>query len=389
MLLRQCHVPPSIPRVKTPGTKPKSISSDALVSGKATAEATSAFAQRFATSFAPDFYRKAAGLTISSIGMGTYLGECDDEEDARYVSVLTEGIASGLNLLDTAINYRCQRSERAVGTAVRNAVGSGLASRDEIVICTKAGYVPLDGAPPESRQQYDEYLDQEYFGRGTMSRSELVAGGHCLAPAFLANQVERSRSNLGIECIDFFYVHNPEQQLDSVDRGRFRDVMLQAFSTLESAVAAGTVGAYGCATWNGFRTFAANRNYLSLTELVDIAREAGGPDHHFRVVQLPVNLAMTEAVRAPTQSENGKNVALLDLAQDLGISVVASAALMQSQLAQNLPGAVRSLFPAFETDAQRAIAFVRSLPVGAALVGMRSLGHLSENLVAGSSAGRA
>ena len=355
-----------------------------LIPGKATPEGTAAFAQRFSSLFAPDFYRKAAGLTISSIGMGTYLGECDDEEDARYVSVLTEGIANGLNLLDTAINYRCQRSERAVGTALRNAIDSGIASREEVVVCTKGGYVPLEGAPPESRQQYDAYLDHEYFDRGTMSRSDLVAGGHCLTPAFIANQVERSRANLGVACIDFFYLHNPEQQLDSVDRTRFRGVMQQAFTALESAVADGLVGAYGCATWNGFRTFAANRNYLSLTELVDIAREVGGASHHFRVVQLPVNLAMTEAVRAPTQTDNGKNRAILDLAQDLGISVVASAALMQSQLTQNLPVAVRSMFPAFETDAQRAIAFVRSLPVGAALVGMRSLGHLSENLVAGS-----
>ena len=366
----------------------KSDSGDTLIPGRATAEATSGFAERFAASFAPDFYRKAAGLTVSSIGMGTYLGECDDEEDARYVSVLTEGIANGLNLLDTAINYRCQRSERAVGTALRNAIDAGLAAREEIVVCTKGGYVPLEGVPPESRQQYDEYLDQEYFGRGTMTRADLVAGGHCLTPAFLTNQVERSRVNLGVECIDFFYVHNPEQQLDTVDRTRFREVMLHAFSALESAVADGIVGAYGCATWNGFRTFAASRNYLSLSELVDIAREAGGASHHFRVVQLPVNLAMTEAVRAPTQSENGKNVALLDLAQDLDIAVVASASLMQSQLAQNLPGAVRSMFPAFETDAQRAIAFVRSLPVGAALVGMRSLGHLTENLAAGASAAR-
>jgi aryl-alcohol dehydrogenase-like predicted oxidoreductase len=321
--------------------------------------------------------------------MGTYLGECDDEEDARYVRLLKAGIAKGLNVLDTAINYRCQRSERAVGNALREAIAAGSATREEIVVCTKAGYVPLEGAPPSSRQEYNSYLENEYFMPGTMSKRDLVAGGHCLTPVFLANQIERSRSNLGVECIDVFYIHNPEQQLDTIDRQRFLEVMAEAFSEMESHVAAGHIGAYGCATWNGFRVFAANRSYLSLLDLVKVARRVGGAKHHFRAVQLPVNLAMNEAVRAPTQSDDGRNLSILDLAAELGISVVASASLMQSQLTQNLPATVKSLYPSYATDAQRAIAFVRSLPVATALVGMRTIDHLNENLLAGVDAAKA
>lgn len=351
--------------------------------GRATASGTGAFAKRFSSAFAPDFYREAAGLTVSSIGMGTYLGECDDDEDARYTGVIGEGIASGLNLVDTAINYRCQRSERAAGRALRNAVASGRASRDELVVCTKAGYVALEGSPPGSREDYNVYLEKEYFSPGIMTRKDLIAGGHCLTPGFLANQIDRSRANLGVECIDIFYLHNPEQQLDSRDRGRFLETVTAAFSELESQVARGTIGAYGCATWNGFRTFAANRNHLSLTELVAAARSAGGAGHHFRAIQLPVNLAMTEAVRAPTQSDEGRNTTVLELARELQVSVIASASLMQAQLTRDLPAAVRTLFPSYGTDAQRAIAFVRSLPVASALVGMRSVDHLTENLEAG------
>ena len=350
--------------------------------GRATPEGTQRFAQRFETHFAPGFYRELAGLAVSSIGMGTYLGECDDAEDRRYVAALNGGISNGLNLLDTAINYRCQRSERAVGSALRNAIENGRVQRDEIVVCTKGGYVPLEGAPPESRAEYDGYLKEQYFQAGTMSPSDVVAGGHCMTPTFLDNQIQRSRANLGVECVDVYYLHNPEQQLDRLDRTKFLAVISDAFATLESAAASGHIGSYGCATWNGFRTFAASRNHLSLTELVDVARRVGGRKHHFRVVQLPVNLAMTEAVRAPTQSDNGKNRSLLDLAESLGISVVASAALMQAQLTQNLPAEVRKLFPALETDAQRAIAFVRSLPVTSALIGMRTTAHLNENLLA-------
>ena len=80
--------------------------------------------------------------------MGTYLGDCDDAEDARYVTVLSAGLKQGLNLVDTAINYRCQRSERAVGEAIRKAVSGGSVQRDELVIATKGGFIPLEGHRP-------------------------------------------------------------------------------------------------------------------------------------------------------------------------------------------------------------------------------------------------
>jgi aryl-alcohol dehydrogenase-like predicted oxidoreductase len=41
---------------------------------------------------------------------------------------------------------------------------------------------------------------------------------------------------------------------------------------------------------------------------------------------------------------------------------------------------VHSAFPGLKTDARRAIAFSQSLPVAAALVGMKSVSHLEENL---------
>jgi aryl-alcohol dehydrogenase-like predicted oxidoreductase len=365
-------------------------SSHRQISGAATAAGTRRFADRFSTTFASDFYRRTPdGLSLSSIGMGTYLGECDDHEDQRYVDVLTAGVSSGLNVLDTAINYRCQRSERAVGRALRKIFESKLASRDEVVVCTKGGYVPLEGSPPESRSEYEAYLEQEYFSPSVMSKNDIVAGGHCVTPRFLADQIERSRNNLGVEHIDVFYLHNPEQQLDSLDRARFTRSITEAFSELESQVEAGHIGAYGCATWNGFRSPPTAKNHLSLSTLMKIAEEAGGESHHFRFVQLPVNLAMTEAVRSTTQDSAGTPISLLDLATQLGVSVIASATLMQSQLTKDLPAAVRTLFPDVETDAQRAIAFVRSLPVTTALVGMRSQTHLEENISAGSAVIRA
>jgi aryl-alcohol dehydrogenase-like predicted oxidoreductase len=353
------------------------------IAGHATTAGTKRFAQRFSAGYSPDFYRGLNNsVSVSSIGMGTYLGDCDDAEDARYVTVLAAGLERGLNLVDTAINYRCQRSERAVGEAIRKAIDIGLAHRDEFVVATKGGYIPLDGSPPESRVLYDRYLASEYFDKGVMTAADVVSGGHSLNPAFLANQVQRSLTNLGLATVDIYYLHNPEQQRSALDGQRFRSVMARAFAELEIQVSRGTIRSYGCATWNGFRLDPTSTGHLSLEELVHVAREAGGDDHHFRVIQLPLNLAMTEAVRAPTQLIEGRRVPLLEAAAMLGVSVIASASLMQSQLTRGLPSELAVAFPSLTTDAQRALAFVRTLPLCSALVGMRKLEHLSENLEA-------
>ena len=114
------------PRGK-PRTKP-STSGDVIV-GHATIAGTARFSERFAASFSSEFYRPLAdGIRVSSIGMGTYLGDCDDAEDARYVTVVGTGLERGLNFIDTAINYRCQRSERAVGKAIKQAIKRGAPS---------------------------------------------------------------------------------------------------------------------------------------------------------------------------------------------------------------------------------------------------------------------
>jgi len=366
---------------KASATAPSNFQPPSGAAGHATPESTTAYASKFGPSFAGDFFRGALdGLSLSSIGMGTYLGDCDDAEDQRYVDLIATGLGEGLNVIDTAINYRCQRSERAAGGALARAIEAGTVSRSEVVVCTKAGYIPLDRSPPDTRDEYKQYLKLEYFDREIMTSGDVVAGGHCIKPRFLADQIDRSRANLGIDCIDLFYLHNPEQQLDVLTRTAFLDAIREAFAELEKQVTSGRISSYGCATWNGFRVFAANRNYLSLTELNDAAVAAGGAGHHFKAAQLPVNLAMTEAVRLPTQHDGTNNVSFLENAKEIGISVFASASLMQSQLTRDLPPAARSMFPGLESDAQRAIAFVRSLPIVSALVGMKSVEHFEENL---------
>lgn len=345
--------------------------------------ASAAYAARFAPRYASDFYRSGlSGYTLASIGVGTYLGECTATDDAAYASTITAAIDEGVNLIDTAINYRCQRSERVVGQAVQQSLKNGT-PREAIVICTKGGYLPLADHPPESREDYRLYLKREFFDAGVLTPDDVVSGGHSLAPSFLRYAIARSRKNLKLDTIDLYYLHNPEQQLAVMTHASLRERLRAAFMVLEDAVSRGEIRLYGCATWAGLRVPPSSKGHLSLQELVTIARDIAGDDHHFRAVQMPINLGMPEAIRLPTQTvgKSDKLVPALDAAAELGLSVIASASLMQAQLTHDLPPSMRELFPSQRTDAQRALSFVRSLPgITSALVGMRSIPHLKENL---------
>jgi len=342
-----------------------------------------------AAAHAPDFTRTLGALgPVSALAFGTALGDPNDMEDARYGDAIDTALAAGVTLIDTAINYRCQRSERTIGRALARARshashdGAHDARIGPVMVCTKGGYIPLESSPPSSKDAYRSYVRSTYLDTGMIRGDELVAGGHCIAPAFLTDQIARSRWNLGVECIDLYYIHNPEQQLEG---GIARDVFAQrlraAFEALEAAVDAGAIRAYGCATWNGLRASPDAANHLSLEMLVHTARDVAGDDHHFHAVQLPVSLAMPEAVRVQTQHVNGAARTALDAADELGIAVVAGASLMHGRLARDLPPAARSIFPDAPSDAACALTFARMLPhVASVAVGMRSREHVRENV---------
>ncbi|HZE09243.1 MAG TPA: aldo/keto reductase [Gemmatimonadaceae bacterium] len=360
-------------------TRSKGLSQ--LVEGRATAAGTKRFKKRFEDGQGDHFYRLLGdGAFVSALGLGTYLGECDDDEDARYRKTVVAALKKGVNLVDTAINYRCQRSERAIGDALRTLISRGDIRRDEIVVCTKGGYIPLDRTPPATKEGYLGFLDNEYYRPGVMQPDDVVAGGHCLTPRYLDDQIRRSQRNLGLAFIDVYYLHNPEQQLDVVPRARFLKIMAEAFGFLEEQVRSGVVGSYGCSSWSGFRVAPESRNHLSLEELWTIARQVGGKKHHFMVIQVPINLAMTEAIRLPTQKVGASVLPLIEASNHFGMAIIGSATLMQSQLTRSLPEELRSAFPGFKSDARRAIAFAQSLPLTANLVGMKSVVHLEQNL---------
>ena len=329
-----------------------------MVSGYATSEGCARFASHFPAQQAAGFYRPAQEMLVSTLGHGSYLGEMDDATDRAYTEATLTALQGGVNFFDTSLNYRHQRSEQAFGEGFREALEAGFVARDEFIVCTKAGYL-VPGALPS-----------------TLRPEEIAGKMHSMAPAFLTDQLERSRRNLGLATIDVFYLHNPEAQLRFAGPEEFYARIRAAFATLESLVAAGLIRFYGTATWDGYRR-GAESGSLSLPRLAAIAGEIAGAGHHFRFIQLPFNLAMPEAL---TTKPDG-DCTVLDQAKALGITVVASASILQSRLAREFPSALSERIQGPQTDAQRAIQFVRSTPgISVALVGMSQAAHVRENL---------
>ncbi|HMJ27016.1 MAG TPA: aldo/keto reductase, partial [Pyrinomonadaceae bacterium] len=340
--------------------------------GWATSAGTERYRERFREIADKDHFRKGQDLWLSSIGVGTYLGDADDETDSRYAEAVTRAVELGANVIDTAANYRFQRSERAIGAALRELTARGY-GREELVICTKGGYLPFDGEPPTDVRRY---VEETFVKPGIAGFADIAAGSHCMTPRYLQSQLRQSLANMNLSCIDVYYVHNPESQLGAVSEDEFWKRLRAAFEFLEQSVVEGKIRNYGVATWNGFRAEPDADGYHSLESMAEIAKEVGGGSHHFRFIQLPFNLAMPEALFFQNQKLGDDFVSTLEAANKLGITAIASGSLLQGQVARGLPEAIRDPLGSLATDAQTGIQFVRSAPgITTALVGMSQREH--------------
>lgn len=348
-----------------------------LIRGYASAEGTARFCERFATRL-PGHFRHAQELWLSSIGLGTYLGEPSERYDDLYAGAITRALELGVNVIDTAVNYRHQRSERAIGRALASLITEGRIARDEVFLATKGGFLTFDVEPPHDPAPY---FYRQVIQSGLARPEDIAADCHAMTPQYLKNQIDVSRKNLGVETIDLYYVHNPETQLSKVDHAEFYQRLEHAFHALEEAVAEGKIRFYGTATWNAYRVNPEEREAISLAEVLKAAQRAGGANHHFRAVQLPFNFAMLEALLANTQLSDGQNIPLLRIAAAHELMVFASASLLQGQLSEGLPPEIVKHFPKLPMDAQRSLQFVRSTPgVTCALTGMSSIEHVEQNI---------
>ncbi len=347
-----------------------------MLAGYATPEGTERFAaEAHKRGVAKLHFREFSGLVFSSIGVGTYLGEPDAATDRLVEEAIIKSVRSGAcNVVDTAINYRFQRAERSVGRAIRLLVDINEVGREQVFISTKNGYLTHDA---ELGMSFPEYVEKHLIMSGVCAPSDIVGGIHCMKPAFLEDQLNRSLQNLGLETIDLLYLHNAaESQLPYLGHDHFYEELREVFTLYEEMRKRGRIRFYGLATWSCFRAVPGARDYLSLERVVEIARDVGGENHGFRFVQLPFNPAMPEAAVLPNQKIGEELLTFFEAAKRLGIGVFTSAPLLEGEL---LRYAIELGIP-LRSRAQQLLQLARSAPTIAALVGHKTPKHVEENL---------
>ncbi len=277
-----------------------------MISGFATSEGTEKFANTSNTNRLN--FKKIHNLTLSNVGIGTYLGNSDEKTDEAVKNAVKQSVLSGVNVIDTAINYRAQKAERSVGRAIGELIQDEKITRDQIFLCTKNGYLTNDA---DVKQDFWEYVKNEYSQKGIISEGDVSSGYHCMTTSYLSDQLERSLKNLGVNCIDLLYLHNAvEGQINDISKDQFLKNLKLVFELYEQKRSEGKIKFYGMATWECFRVPNDSPQYLSLQETVNMANEVGGQDHGFRFIQLPFNMHYDQALLKKTQLFDASSISI-------------------------------------------------------------------------------
>ncbi|MGA9166435.1 MAG: aldo/keto reductase [Nitrososphaeraceae archaeon] len=326
-----------------------------------------------------DHFRVFDNLYLSSIGMGTYLGKPNKEDDQSMENAVYESIKSGgVNVLDTAINYRAMRSEKSVGRALLRLINDGIVTRDQVFVSTKNGYITNDGDYPEIDVM--EYVQTMFISNGIMHADDISSGYNVLNPNYLKRCIDKSLANLHLATLDLVYVHNPfESWYEDVSREDFFQMLSKVFEAYEEYRTLNKIRYYGMATWTCFRVPPDSKEYLCLEDITKTAEKVGGLGKHgFRFIQLPYNLAYSEALLLKNQSVGTeKNLTILEAAERLKIGVFTSIPLFQGRLLKTkIPD-----YGGLTDQVSKLLQIVRSSPsVIAPLVGQKEPNHVEQNL---------
>lgn len=349
------------------------------VEGFATSEGTKNYTEYAISQGRPiSHFKSFDSLHLSSIGMGTYLGQPSEEDDQAIENAVFESVKSGaVNVIDTAINYRAMRSEKSIGRALLRLVKDKIISRDQIFISTKNGYITNDGDYPNIDVM--EYIHRMYIQTDVITADDISSGYNIINPNYLAKCIDKSLMNMHVSSIDLVYIHNAfESWYQDVSREQFMEMLVKAFEVYEKYRAKNKIRYYGMATWTCFRVPPTSPEYLSLEQAVKCAESVGGKDHGFRFIQLPYNLAYSEALLLRNQSVGSEeNLTILQAAEKLNIGIFTSIPLFQGRL-------LRSQIPDYggiSDPVAKLVQIIRSSPsVIAPLIGQKKAEHVEENL---------
>ncbi|MFV0481015.1 MAG: aldo/keto reductase [Campylobacteraceae bacterium] len=349
----------------------------------ATKEATYGFAKKF--SHYKDFYIIFNDLIFSKLGFGTFKKEPYKDENYlfEYKDALREAIKNGINVIDTAINYRYQKSEKEIGETLSLLFKEGRTKREELIICSKGGFMPLNFPFPKNPY---EWIEENIIKKNLATKEDIELDEHCITGEFLKASCETSLKNLQIDCIDIYFLHNPEVQLQKLGKKAFLEKLKDIFTTFEELVKENKIRYYGIAVWNAFTNDEKEIEHINLEEVFDIAKKVAGVNHHFKYIQLPFNIAKSNAYALNNQKmSDGNYYTLLQVAHKLNIGVIGSSSLLQMNLFQKSfkPEIGYLLDPdmKLKSDIELALQFVRSTEgIITSLFSSKEPLHVKENI---------
>lgn len=355
------------------------VSEYRAIGGFATTEGTKKYKENaIKNGISNSHFRSFDNLNLSSLGMGTYLGQITPEDNRDLENAIYESVKSGaINIIDTAINYRSMKSEKNIGNAMKKLINDDVVSRDQVFISTKNGYITNDGDYPTI--DVLEYMHKMFISQGIIDSKDISSGYNVLNPNYIRKCIDKSLTNMQLDTIDLVYVHNAyESWVEDITRSDFDEMIRRVFQVYEEYRSKNKIRYYGMATWTCFRLPQNETGYLSLEDMVRIAEDVGGADHGFRFIQLPYNLAYTEAYLLKNQSVGGDTeLTILEACNRLKIGVFTSVPLLQAKLF----GAKIPDYLGYNNQLLKIIQITRSTPnILAPLIGQKKLQHVKENI---------
>ncbi len=348
----------------------------------ATSEATYHYAKQFSNY--KDFFIKHNDLIFSKLGLGTFNKEPYKEENYvfHYIEGVKQAIKSGINLIDTASNYRYGQSEKEIGIALQELYSENAVKREELIICSKGGFIQLDFPFPQNPYTW---IEENIIEPKLAQKEDIELDQHCMTPDFLEWSCKRSLENMGIDSFDIYYLHNPEMQLVKLGYAKFLKKIESIFKRFEKMANQGLIKYYGVAVWNAFINPKNNKERINLEDLVQIAQKVGGENHRFKYIQTPFNLAKTSIYTMPTQTVKNEECTLLQAAHRLNIGVISSSSLLQMNLFKQSfkPETGYLLDPnmILKNDIQLALQFCRSTPgIISSLFASKAPVHIKNNV---------
>lgn len=285
-----------------------------MISGKATSEDTLHYFQQY--ELIPFNGLGGTQLYASQVGFGTYrisLLEDIHQEALEYA------LLHGINLIDTSANFSEGDSEILIGSTLKKLIQAKQLKREEVILITKGGILQGEDLT------YVNSFPQEQKNALTIVQPDQFYA-YSIAPELLQYQITQSMNRLDLETLDIYLITNPEILLKSdllahlspkERQEKFYQILRKAFEYLEFQVQKGKLQFYGISS-NSWILSPPDDEILSLQNILELA-ESLSKNHHFKVIELPLNLIESSHI---THTVYPKNQSIVKFAAQNGIAVI-------------------------------------------------------------------